>query len=58
MNPGKTAAAWMSEGIDLSRPDRVDDALFNRILWTALKGEEAMPAPRTRASLHLLQMSR
>ena len=48
----------MSEGLDLSGPDRIDDALFNRILWAALKGEEPMPRPQARGSLHLLQMSR
>ena len=58
MNPPKTAAARMSEGLDLSGPDRIDDALFNRILWAALKGEEPMPRPQARGSLHLLQMSR
>ena len=40
MNPPKTAAARISEGIDLTGPDRVDDALFNRVLWLALKGDE------------------
>jgi DNA-binding beta-propeller fold protein YncE len=58
MNPPKTAAATMSEGIDLARPDHVDDALFNRILWAALKGEEPMPRPVAHGPLHMLQMSR
>jgi hypothetical protein len=58
MNPPKTAAATMSEGIDLTRPDRVDDARFNQILWSMLKGKEPMPPPRSQAPLHLLEMSR
>jgi DNA-binding beta-propeller fold protein YncE len=58
MNPPKTAAARMSEGLDFSGPDRVDDARFNEILWTMLKGDRPMPAARTKASLHLLQISR
>jgi hypothetical protein len=58
MNPPKTAAARMSEGLDLSGPDRVDDAFFNEILWTMLKGDQPMPAARSKASLHLLQISR
>jgi hypothetical protein len=58
MNPPKTAAARMSEGIDLSGPDRVDDARFNEILWTMLKGDQPMPAVPAKAALHLLQISR
>jgi DNA-binding beta-propeller fold protein YncE len=58
MNPPKTAAARMSEGIDLTKPDRVDDALFNQILWSMLKGEQAMPRAKSQAPLHLLEMSR
>jgi DNA-binding beta-propeller fold protein YncE len=58
MNPPKTAAARMSEGLDLSGPDRVDDARFNEILWTMLKGDRPMPTAQSKASLHLLQISR
>jgi hypothetical protein len=32
--------------LDFSRPDRVDDALFNHLLWRAIKGE-AVPYPAT-----------
>ena len=56
MNPPKTAAARMSDGLDLSGPDRIDDALFTRVLWLALKGEEPMPHPVAHGPLHLLQM--
>ena len=58
MNPAKTAAARMSEGLDFSGPDRVDDARFNEILWTMLKGDQPMPSPQSKAAVHLLQISR
>ena len=58
MNPAKTAAARLSEGLDFSAPDRVDDALFNQILWLMMKGGRPMPAAQSRASLHLMQISR
>ena len=58
MNPPKTAAARMSEGLDLSGPDRVDDARFNEILWTMLKGDRPMPPAQAMAPLQLLQIGR
>ncbi|HSY47865.1 MAG TPA: bifunctional YncE family protein/alkaline phosphatase family protein [Thermoanaerobaculia bacterium] len=58
MNPAKTAASRLSEGLDFSAPDRVDDALFNQILWLMMKGDRPMPAAQSRASLHLMQISR
>jgi DNA-binding beta-propeller fold protein YncE len=57
-NPPATPAATMSEGLDFTAPDRVDDALFNNILWTMLKGSAPFPAASTRAPLHLLQTGR
>jgi DNA-binding beta-propeller fold protein YncE len=57
-NPQNTAAARMSEGLDLSAPDRVDDLVYNRILWMMLKGNTAWPAVRNRAPLHVLEASR
>jgi hypothetical protein len=57
-NPEKTAAARMSEGLDLSAPDRVDDQVYNRILWMMLKGDAPRPAAQTRAPLHALEASR
>jgi DNA-binding beta-propeller fold protein YncE len=56
-NPQNTAAARMSEGLDLSAPDRVDDAVYNRILWMMLKGEAPYPAARAWAPLHALKAS-
>jgi phospholipase C len=57
-NPPKTAAAHLSEGLDLSAPDRVDDQVYNRILWLMLKGDAPQPLVRNRAPLHALEASR
>ena len=40
------AAPGAHAALDLSRPDAADDALFNRVLWRAIKG----PAPYPRAA--------
>jgi DNA-binding beta-propeller fold protein YncE len=56
-NPQNTAAARMSEGLDLSAPDRVDDAVYNHILWLMLKGGMPYPAARNSAPLHALEAS-
>ena len=58
MNAPATAAARMSEGLDFSAPDRVDDATFNRILWSMLKGTEPYPAVEAKAPLHVYQVGR
>jgi DNA-binding beta-propeller fold protein YncE len=58
MNPAKTAAARMSEGLDFRGPDRIDDARFNELLWLMLKGDQPMPAAQSKAALHLMQISR
>ena len=57
-NPKNTAAARLSEGLDLSAPDRVDDQVYNRILWLMLKGEAPPPVVPKRAPLHTLEASR
>lgn len=44
-NPDHTTGAIMSRDLDLSREDRADARLFNRILWRTLKGT-ARPYPR------------
>jgi hypothetical protein len=38
-NPEKTKQAEASSGLDLTRPDAADDEIFNRILWSTIKGE-------------------
>jgi DNA-binding beta-propeller fold protein YncE len=57
-NPKNTAAARLSEGLDLSAPDRVDDQVYNRIVWLMLKGEASPPVVPKRAPLHTLEASR
>ncbi|HYY96262.1 MAG TPA: alkaline phosphatase family protein, partial [Pyrinomonadaceae bacterium] len=57
VNPAKGPGAEESKAFDLSAPDRVDDALFNRILWKMVKGEETpIPPPRYASPIHLLRM--
>ena len=57
-NPQNTAAARLSESLDLSAPDRVDDQLYNRILWLMLKGDVPPPVAQSHAALHALQSSK
>ena len=57
-NPQNTAAARLSENLDLSAPDRVDDQQYNRILWLMLKGDVPPPVTTNRAALHALQSSK
>jgi hypothetical protein len=57
-NPLNTAAARMSEGLDLSAPDRADDQLYNGILWLMLKGDTRPPLAQSHAALHALQSSK
>ncbi len=57
-NPEKSAAAVMSEGLDFSAPDRVNDAVFNHILWLMLKGNDSSPALHAQSPLHELTLSR
>jgi DNA-binding beta-propeller fold protein YncE len=57
-NPANTPAARMSEGLDLTGPDRVDDDVYNRILWLMLKGAAPPMGTRTHSPLQALQSSR
>jgi DNA-binding beta-propeller fold protein YncE len=57
-NPQNTAAARLSESLDLSAPDRVDDQLYNRILWLMLKGDVPPPVAKSHAALNALQSSK
>ena len=57
-NPQDTTAARLSESLDLSAPDRVDDQLYNRILWLMLKGDVPPPVAQSHAALHALQSSK
>jgi YVTN family beta-propeller protein len=57
-NPDKTKAADRSAAIDLSAPDRVDDALFNEILWEMLKGDRPQPLAARRSPIQLRHLTR
>jgi DNA-binding beta-propeller fold protein YncE len=57
-NPSATTTARMSEGLDFSGPDRVNDTVFNDILWRMLKGPEPFPVAQAKAPLHLFQAGR
>ena len=46
-NPAGTRNARLSEGLDLHVEDVANEALFNRILWRAIKGD-SLPYPGTR----------
>ncbi len=52
-NPANRAMAAASASLDLSGPDRVDDARFNHILWQTIKGTVAYPAIHRQSLLDL-----
>ena len=59
LNPAKGPGAEESKAFDLSAPDRIDDAAFNRVLWKAVKGDGTpVPPPRYASPVHLLSMGR
>jgi hypothetical protein len=46
-NLASAYGAKESEAMDFSRPDEIDEALLNEILWRSIKGADApVPAPR------------
>ena len=50
INTAYTPSARKSEGLDFSDVDKIDDKLFNEILWKGLRGETAVvPTPRRSA---------
>jgi DNA-binding beta-propeller fold protein YncE len=58
LNPPKTATSELSKDFDLTGPDRINDALFNKVLWAMLKPDQPMPRPESRAAVHLLEITR
>jgi hypothetical protein len=40
-NPAKSTSAAAAQ--DLSRPDRIDDDVFNRVIWRSVRGDEPYP---------------
>jgi DNA-binding beta-propeller fold protein YncE len=57
-NQAKGLAAQMSAGLDFSAPDRVNDEVFNRILWYMLKQNDPVPAVQAKSPMHALQVGR
>ena len=41
---------WGSEGLDFSALDRIDDTMFNPMLWSMLKGSEHFAADRCQSA--------
>ena len=56
VNTDSTRAARLSRGLDLRREDLADEALFNHILWMAIKGPQR-PYPRRAAGPNPLGFS-
>jgi arylsulfatase A-like enzyme len=54
-NPPTAPAARPSAVLDLSRPDVIEDDLFNRILWMAVKGDAPYPGTRRATPLQFLE---
>jgi DNA-binding beta-propeller fold protein YncE len=45
-NPAGTRTAAISARLDFSHPDAIDDQVFNRVVWAAVRGEDStLPAP-------------
>jgi YVTN family beta-propeller protein len=58
-NTAMTPSAILSAQFDLSRADAVPDALLNRVLWKAVKGENStVPAPRRSAFVKVAAISK
>jgi YVTN family beta-propeller protein len=56
LNTAHTPSAKKSESLDFSDVDRIDDTLFNEILWKGLRGEHAhVPAPRRSAFVRVAE---
>jgi YVTN family beta-propeller protein len=56
LNVALTPSAKRSEKLDFTDVDRINDHLFNEILWKGLKGEEyQVPAPRRSAFVQVVE---
>lgn len=56
LNTVWTPSARKSEGLDFTDVDRIDDRLFNEILWKGIRGEDAaVPAPHRSAFVRLVE---
>ncbi|RIV23855.1 hypothetical protein DYU11_12890 [Fibrisoma montanum] len=55
LNTADTRSARRSAELDFADVDRIDDNLFNEILWKGLRGEDAvLPAPRRSAFVRVV----
>ena len=50
-NPKRGAMAEASKKLVLEEVDRSNDDLFNRILWTTIKGDKPYPGPKRMSAL-------
>jgi hypothetical protein len=50
-NPARGAQAEMSKKLTLKKEDMSDDDLFNRILWSTIKGDKPYPGPTRMSQL-------
>ncbi len=57
-NPATTPAAKASAELDFSAPDRVNDSVFNQILWSMMKPSTPFPGSETKAPLHAYRVGR
>lgn len=46
LNPQRGAMAEASKSLTLKKEDTSDDGVFNRILWTTIKGDKPYPGPK------------
>jgi hypothetical protein len=44
-NPAGTAAARMSQGLNLQEPDHVSQRELDRVIWKSVHGDKAEPPP-------------
>lgn len=51
VNPKRGAMAEASKKLVLAKEDRSDDDLFNRILWTTIKGDRTYPGAKRMSAL-------
>ena len=50
-NPPRTALAEASRKLVLDKADMADERLFNRILWSAIKGDKPYPGSTRMSAL-------
>jgi hypothetical protein len=51
VNPKRGAMAEASKKLTVRKEDTSDDDLFNRILWTTIKGDRPYPGTRRMSTL-------